>query len=150
MTLLQLSRLQSSRDAVQPKMDARLRREPRRFCESTTRGGAMLRAKIIRRPIAVVGALTLWGCVYYGPYSYYPGAGGYYACTSAAAASAEGQQPALASSHVGAATTPNVLPSSGQNCTFVSVPPPPYYPNRIYYGYPAYYYGYPWPAYYGW
>ena len=92
----------------------------------------MLRAKIIRRPIAVVGALTLWGCVYYGPYSYYPGAGGYYACTSAAA------------------TTPNVLPSSGQNCTFVSVPPPAYYPNPIYYGYPAYYYGYPWPAYYGW
>jgi hypothetical protein len=110
----------------------------------------MLRAKIIGRPIIGVGALTLWGCVYYGPYSYYPGAGGYYACTSAAAGSAAGQQSALASTRVGAATIPNALPSTGQNCTFVSVPSPSYYPAPVYYGYPPYYYGNPWPAYYGW
>ncbi|MEI5998209.1 hypothetical protein H3V53_13645 [Paraburkholderia bengalensis] len=102
----------------------------------------MFRTSFIGRPIAVAGAFTLCGCVYYGPYSYYPGAGGYYACTSGDAASTASQQSTLAGSHVGA-LTPNALPASGQNCTFVSVPPPAYYPVPVYYGRPVYYYGYP-------
>ncbi|MCC8402480.1 hypothetical protein LJ655_11365 [Paraburkholderia sp. MMS20-SJTN17] len=117
-----------------------------------------MRSQIVGLGNGMAGALTLVlsGCVYYGPYSYYPGVGGYYSCTSATAESTAGNGPTPASGTASANATPNDLPSSGENCTYVAVPPPAYYgyPGYYgYYGYPGYYaypYGYPWPGYYGW
>ncbi|MGF6696255.1 hypothetical protein OKW38_000866 [Paraburkholderia sp. MM5496-R1] len=118
-----------------------------------------MRCGIVGLCTGVAGVCVLSGCVYYGPYSYYPGAGGYYACTSATATgpaqASSGNAPVPASGTAAANPAPNDLPLSGQNCTYVAVPAPAYYgyPGYYGYGYPGYYgypYGYSWPGYYGW
>jgi hypothetical protein len=118
-----------------------------------------MRSGIIGLCTGAVGVFALSGCVYYGPYSYYPAAGGYYSCTSTTAGTTSGNGQLPPSGTADANVTHNALPLSGQNCSYVAVPAPAYYGYPGYYGYPAYYgypgyygypYGYPWPGYYGW
>jgi hypothetical protein len=103
----------------------------------------MIRAQFMTSTSSVTAVLVLSACVYAGPYTYYPGLGGYYTCTNGTPTAAT----RAASDATGAPGVPT-SPPAPPGCAFVAVPLPAYYPAPVYYGYPAYY-GYPYPAYYG-